>query len=69
MTPFLAHGALGLFDELIWLTVAVAFFGMMIYAYIRSRALEDNDLPDSSEAEIPPTDPADNPAPDHYKLH
>jgi hypothetical protein len=67
MTFFMAHGALGIFDELIWLTVAIAFFGMMIYAYIRSRALDDLDLPtDDAPA---PTDTYDEEAPDRFKLH
>jgi len=63
MTFFLAHGSLGGFDELIWLTVAVAFIGMMVYAYIRSRALEDDDLPDDTPADLPDSD-----SPDRFKL-
>lgn len=65
MMPFLAHGMLGVFDELIWLTVAVAFFGMMIYAYIRSRALEDDDL---SEDVATPNGESVPDAPDRFKL-
>jgi len=66
MFVFLAHGSLDVFDELIWLTVAVAFFGMMIYAYIRSRALEDADLPAVADpAAVDTTDPD---SPDRFKL-
>lgn len=65
MTPFMAHGALGVFDELIWLTVAVAFFGMMIYAYIRSRALEDSDFPDE---DVVASDEPQPDTPDRFKL-
>ena len=68
MVIFLAHGALGVFDELIAITVAVAFFGMMVYAYIRSRALEDADLPPDGDAPTPSTDPQDPDSPDRFKL-
>lgn len=67
MVIFLAHGALGIFDELIAITVAVAFFGMMVYAYIRSRALDDADLPPDGDA-APSTDPQDPDSPDRFKL-
>ena len=39
---FLAHGALGIFDELVFLAVAVAFVGMMISSWVRARSLEDD---------------------------
>ncbi|MCU0476783.1 MAG: hypothetical protein MUC99_11865 [Anaerolineae bacterium] len=69
MVIFWAHGALGVFDELIALTVATAFFGMMIYAYIRSRALDDGDLPDeSAPAPDPNVTPEPPDAPDRFKL-
>jgi hypothetical protein len=71
MIILLAHGALGVFDELIAVTVAVGFFGMMIYAYIRSRALDDADLEGGELATEPsaPSGEDDAPeAPDRYKL-
>lgn len=36
----LAHGALGAFDELIFLAVAVVFLGMMGVSWFRSRDFE-----------------------------
>ena len=68
MTFFLAHGSLGVFDELIWLTVAAAFLIMMVYAYIRSRALEDSDFPDDSAPTTDPIDTTDPDSPDRFKL-
>ncbi len=68
MTFFLAHGSLGVFDELIWLTVAAAFLGMMVYAYIRSRALEDSDLPDDTDTSTSAVDTTNPDSPDRFKL-
>jgi len=46
MVPLLAHGALGYWDELIFLGVAVIFIGMMFVSWTRSRFTEftDEDL-------------------------
>ncbi len=52
----LAHGALGAFDELLFLAVAVVFVALMVTAWIRSRnsALdEDEDATRDSSASTP----------------
>lgn len=43
-TPLLAHGALGPWDELIFLSVFVIFIIIMGISWVRSRALGDDDL-------------------------
>lgn len=56
-TPLLAHGALGPWDELIFLSVFVIFIIIMGISWARSRALGDDDLeeetapPETREAE------------------
>jgi hypothetical protein len=66
----LAHGALGPFDELLFILVGVIFVGLMVIAWIRSR----NSVPDEDEPETPdaaPPDAADsssNARPDHFPL-
>ncbi|MBE2181958.1 MAG: hypothetical protein IAE89_00915 [Anaerolineae bacterium] len=48
----LAHGALGIFDELIFIAVALIFISMMAYAWWRSRSAPlDNDTAAQSEAQ------------------
>lgn len=47
---FLAHGALGAFDELIFAGVAVVFVIMMGVSWIRSRAFEPEWEEDAVEA-------------------
>lgn len=37
MTVFLAHGALGYWDELIFLSIAIAFLVMMGVSWLRER--------------------------------
>lgn len=73
MTPpiFLAHGALGYWDELIFLGVAVAFVVMMGVSWVRSRAIEpefeDDEQPNTLSQSA--TDPVVNAsAPDRFKL-
>ncbi len=42
--PFiLAHGALGPFDEIIFLGIAIVFLGMMGMSWLRSQQLEADD--------------------------
>lgn len=48
MPVILAHGALGPFDEIIFIGIAVIFLGMMGLSWLRSQALED-DEPDTGE--------------------
>lgn len=50
----LAHGALGPFDEIIFLGVGVVFFVLMGMSWLRSRDLEPEaaaDLPDAAPTE------------------
>lgn len=49
-TPLLAHGALGPWDELIFLSVFVIFIIIMGVSWVRSRALGDDDLEDGEMA-------------------
>lgn len=49
---FLAHGALGIFDELVFLAVAVVFVGMMISSWVRARGMEDNALETPAPADV-----------------
>ena len=44
MPAILAHGALGPFDEIIFIGIAVIFLGMMGLSWLRSQALEDDEL-------------------------
>jgi len=37
----LAHGALGAFDEIIFISIAVVFVGMMGFSWFRSQQLTD----------------------------
>ena len=52
MPPILAHGALGPFDEIIFLGVAVVFLGMMGFSWLRSQQLEEGE-----EAQDNPLEP------------
>lgn len=50
MPVILAHGALGPFDEIIFLSIAVVFLVMMGISWLRSQQLPDEDpeAPDKS---------------------
>ncbi len=37
----LAHGALGAFDEIIFVSIAIVFIGMMAFSWFRSQQLPD----------------------------
>jgi hypothetical protein len=56
--PILAHGALGSWDELIFLGVAVIFMVMMGVSWVRSRNMEPefDDPPESSPDALEPAD-------------
>lgn len=57
----LAHGALGPWDELIFLSVFVIFIIIMGVSWVRSRAVGDADLDDAPQAaENPATDDEDD---------
>ena len=45
LPQILAHGALGVFDEIIYLAIAVLFVGFMIVSWLRARnqTLEDEE--------------------------
>ncbi|MCY4063533.1 MAG: hypothetical protein OXG53_14270 [Chloroflexi bacterium] len=54
MPVVLAHGALGPFDEIIFLSIAVVFLAMMGISWVRSQQLpeeETESLDESHEAE------------------
>lgn len=60
----LAHGALGAWDELIFLGIAVIFTGMVIYTWFKSRSLEPELIDtESSQAEF-----SDEQSQDHIPL-
>ncbi|MAS37803.1 MAG: hypothetical protein CL610_27660 [Anaerolineaceae bacterium] len=60
MPAILAHGALGIWDEIIYISIAAIFVVFMGISWVRSRNQPpDDDLPDSA--------PADS-TPDHFKL-
>lgn len=53
MPVILAHGALGPFDEIIFIGIAVIFLGMMGVSWLRSQELAD-DEPDGGEPRAAP---------------
>ncbi len=53
MPVILAHGALGPFDEIIFLGIAVVFLGMMGMSWLRSQQLEDDETEDSVKSSKP----------------
>lgn len=62
MTIILAHGALGWYDELVFLGIIVIFFGMMFVSWFRSRSMdyEQTDLmPESPTNETSDADSAE----------
>lgn len=58
----LAHGALGPWDEIIFVSVAVIFLVMMVLSWVKSRTSEP-DIPDST-----PSSQDEDSAPDRYRL-
>ncbi len=50
MPVVIAHGALGPFDEIIFLSIAVVFLAMMGVSWVRSQQLpeEETEAPDES---------------------
>ncbi len=63
----LAHGALGPFDEIIFISIAVVFIGMMASSWFRSQQLDDEITEDNSN---PPPDTVQSTAtePDRFEL-
>ena len=50
MPVILAHGALGPFDEIIFLGIAVVFLGMMGVSWLRSQQLPDEEIDAADES-------------------
>jgi hypothetical protein len=66
MPPFLAHGALGIYDELIFAGVGIAFLVMMGVSWLRSRNLPYDDEDDAKT----PVDSEGAPQEDdRFRLH
>jgi hypothetical protein len=61
MITILAHGALGAWDEIIYLGIAVIFVGFMVISWLRSRQQADDE-----PLEAEPLEPQQNP--DHFRL-
>lgn len=51
MPSMLAHGALGPYDEIIFLGIAAAFLGMMGVSWLRSQQVDDEFEDDLREAD------------------
>lgn len=66
MPVILAHGALGIFDELIFIGIAVIFISMMGVTWFRSQNMEP-DLEDEPEPENKPRRKQSE-SPDHFTL-
>jgi len=43
MPIILAHGALGAFDEIVFLCIALVFVGMMAFSWLRSQQMPAED--------------------------
>lgn len=67
----LAHGALGSFDELLFILVGVIFAGLMIMAWVRSRRSQpdaNDEQPPLESARPGVDDPVSDARPDHFPL-
>ncbi|MCE2489901.1 MAG: hypothetical protein J4G17_07985 [Anaerolineae bacterium] len=51
MRVILAHGALGVWDELIFLGITVVFALIMVFSWLRSRNLADEDVDEGREGD------------------
>ena len=63
MPVILAHGALGSWDEVIYISIAAIFVGFMIVSWFRSR----NQVSDDEEEQVVEA-PDVNQSPDRFKL-
>lgn len=59
-----AHGALGAFDEVIFVSVILIFLVLMALSWVRSRNLPDDDVPAATTEQSPKT----KNDPDHFSL-
>ena len=50
MPVILAHGALGPFDEIIFIGIAVIFVAMMALSWFRSQAMTEDEIEDDTLA-------------------
>ena len=64
MPVILAHGALGSWDEVIYISIAAIFVGFMIISWFRSR----NQVADDEDQQVVET-PEVNQSPDRFKLN
>lgn len=64
----LAHGALGWYDELIFLGIAVIFLSMMIVSWFQTRMLEYDDDKGGDETPQPPVDNAREQSMERFEL-
>lgn len=60
----LAHGALGPYDEIVFISIALVFIAMMTVSWFRSQQLEDDDLEMNDSV---PSNDHENP-PEHFEL-
>ncbi len=61
MPVIVAHGALGVWDEVIYLSIAAIFVAFMVISWLRSRGQEP-------EESAPATPTRSKRKPDHFKL-
>ncbi|MAU13475.1 MAG: hypothetical protein CL607_26895 [Anaerolineaceae bacterium] len=59
-----AHGALGAFDEVVFVSVILIFLVLMVLSWVRSRNLPDDDMP-ATPTEHAPKAKTDT---DHFSL-
>lgn len=59
------HGALGIFDELIFLSVAIIFLVMMVVSWVRGRGLDDTPPQDPTPIDAPAESSAE---PNRFRL-
>lgn len=68
MIPILlAHGALGNFDEILFIAVGIVFVALMVFAWLRSR----NSAPEPDDTQFPANQPpaeTGEHSPDHFPL-
>lgn len=61
----LAHGGLGSFDEVIFVSVAIIFVGMMAVSWFRSQQLPEGEVDEMADGHIVRHE---EPNPEHFEL-